>query len=116
MYTLKGTVLIQSSLNFVRLLIVIISRSGLKLCHVRLKTRALDQILEKLCVPSRGHSFDHKFMKLCQNVNHYYAPNFGEVEGAYWFGPVHPSVCLYVHLSIRPSVRNSLAAEKLENR
>ena len=27
----------------------------------------------------------------------FYAPNFGEVEGAYWFGPVrpsvHPSVC-----------------------
>ena len=22
----------------------------------------------------------------------FYAPNFGEVEGAYWFGPVHPSV------------------------
>ena len=23
----------------------------------------------------------------------YYAPNFEEVEGAYWFGPVRPSVC-----------------------
>ena len=23
------------------------------------------------CVHSRGHSFDHKFMKLCQNVNHH---------------------------------------------
>ena len=23
----------------------------------------------------------------------FYAPNFGEVEGAYWFGPVCPSVC-----------------------
>ena len=29
-----------------------------------------------------------------------YAPNFGEVEGAYWFGPVRPSVCV----SVRPSV------------
>ena len=28
----------------------------------------------------------------------YYAPNFGDVEGAYWFGPVHPSVCLSVTL------------------
>ena len=28
----------------------------------------------------------------------FYAPNFGEVEGAYWFGPVCPSV----PLSIRP--------------
>ena len=27
----------------------------------------------------------------------FYAPNFGEVEGAYWFGPVRPSFC--------PSVR-----------
>ena len=33
-----------------------------------------------------------------------YAPNFGEVEGAYWFGPVHPSV----RLSVCPSVRNAL--------
>ena len=24
---------------------------------------------------------------------HVYAPNFKEVEGAYWFGPVRPSVC-----------------------
>ena len=23
----------------------------------------------------------------------FYAPNFEEVEGAYWFGPVRPSVC-----------------------
>ena len=41
-----------------------------------------------------------------------HAPNFGEVEGAYWFGPVRPSV----RLSVSPSVRNSLAAEKLKNR
>ena len=25
--------------------------------------------IEKPCVNSRGHSFDTKFMKLCQNVN-----------------------------------------------
>ena len=30
----------------------------------------------------------------------YYAPNFGEVEGAYWFGPVRPSVCPSVCLSV----------------
>ena len=34
---------------------------------------------------------------------YFYAPNFGEVEGAYWFGPVSPSV------------HNTLAAEKLKN-
>ena len=43
----------------------------------------------------------------------FYAPNFGEVEGAYWFGlSVRPSV----RQSVCPSVRNSLAAEKLKNR
>ena len=42
----------------------------MKLGHVRSKTRSLGQILEKPSVPSRGHSFDLKFMKLCQNVNH----------------------------------------------
>ena len=46
------------------------SRSNSKLGHVGSKTRSLGQILEKPCVHSRGHSFDHKFMKLCQNVNH----------------------------------------------
>ena len=30
----------------------------------------------------------------------FYAPNFEEVEWAYWFRPVHPSVHLPVHLSI----------------
>ena len=47
MYTLEGTVLIQSSRNFVRLLIIIISTSILKLGHVGSKTRSLGQILEK---------------------------------------------------------------------
>ena len=49
--------------------------------------------------------FDQKF--LASQFRHrlllllFYAPNFEEVEGAYWFGPVRPSVS--------PSVRNSLA-------
>ena len=47
------------------------SRSNSKLGHVGSKTRSLGQIIEKPCVHSRGHSFDHKFMKLCQNVNHH---------------------------------------------
>ena len=70
-YTLENTVLIQSSGNFIRMLIIIISRSSLKLGHVGSKTRSLDQILEKPCVHSKEHSFDPKFMKLCQNVNHH---------------------------------------------
>ena len=43
----------------------------MKLGHVGSKTRSLGQILEKPCVHSRGHSFDLKVMKLCQNVNHH---------------------------------------------
>ena len=58
-------------MNFVRMLIIIISRSNLKQGHVGLKTRSLGQIIEKLDVNSRGHSFDPKFMKLFQNVNPY---------------------------------------------
>ena len=45
------------------------SRSDLKLGHVGSKTRSLGQILEKPCVHSRGHRFDHKAMKLFQNAN-----------------------------------------------
>ena len=72
MYTLEGTVLIQISRNFIRMLMIVISRSGSKkLVYVWSKTRSLGQILEKPCVHSRGHSFDHKFMKICQNVNHH---------------------------------------------
>ena len=33
-------------------------------------------------------------------IGFFYAPNFEEVEGAYWFGPVR--------LSVRPSVRYAL--------
>ena len=47
-----------SSWNFVRLFIIIISRSSLKVRHVRSKTRSLGQILEKPSVPYKGHSFD----------------------------------------------------------
>ena len=44
-----------------------------------------------------------KLSKICW-YRIFYAPNFGEVEGAYWFGPIRPSV----HLSVRPSVYLSL--------
>ena len=71
MYILENTVLIQSSRNFIRMLVIIISRSSLKLGHLGSKTRWLGQILEKPCVHSRRHSFYPKFMKLCQIVNHH---------------------------------------------
>ena len=51
------------------MLIIIMSRSSLKLGHVGSKARLLGQILEKPCVHSRGQSFDSKVMKLNQNAN-----------------------------------------------
>ena len=54
MYTLEGTVLIQSSRNIIRMLMIIIPRSSSTLGHVGSKTRSLGQILEKPCVHSRG--------------------------------------------------------------
>ena len=71
MYILEGAVVIQSSWNFVRMLIIIISRSGLKLGHVGSKARLLCQISEKPFVHSKVHSFDLNVMKLCQNVNYH---------------------------------------------
>ena len=53
------------------MLIIISSRSSSKLGHDGLKTKLLGQNLETLCVHSEKHSFDPKFMKLCQIVNHY---------------------------------------------
>ena len=47
------------------------SKSSWKLGHVGSKTRSLCKFIEKPCVNSRGHSFDQKFMKLCQNVKSY---------------------------------------------
>ena len=46
------------------MLIIIMSRSGLKLGHVGLETRLLGQILENL-----GHSFDSKVMIFYQNAD-----------------------------------------------
>ena len=84
MYTLEGTVLIQSSWNFVRMFILIKSRPELKICRIESKTGSLGKFLEKLNVKSRSlgqllekrahsgrHSLDPIFMKLFQNVCHY---------------------------------------------
>ena len=58
--------MIQSSGNFVRMLILIISRSSLKLGHVRSKTRLLGHTLEKPCVHFGVHSFVSNVMKLAR--------------------------------------------------
>ena len=50
------------SYSFVKMLIIKISRSALKLGHVGLKSRSLGQILEKVCVHSKMHSYDHEGM------------------------------------------------------
>ena len=63
--------------------IIIISRSSLKLGQGGSKTRSLGQILEKHCVHSRGHSFNPKFMKVCQNVNHHHIKVKFET-GSWW--------------------------------
>ena len=44
------------------------SQSGLKMGHVRSKTRSLGQIFERPCVCSRGLIFSLIIMKLDQNV------------------------------------------------
>ena len=48
--------------------VLMMSRTILKMGHVGSKTRSLDQILEKLCVRSRGHIFSPIFMKVGQDV------------------------------------------------
>ena len=65
MYTLEGTVVIQSSGNFVRMLIIIMSRLRSKLGHVKSKTRSLGQILEKPCEHYRRHSFVCETLSEC---------------------------------------------------
>ena len=67
-YTLEGTVLIHSSWNFVKMLIVIISPFSLKLVHVASTFKSLGQIKKKK-EKLYTHSFDAKFMKFCQKVN-----------------------------------------------
>ena len=66
---LEATVLVRSSPNLVRLLILMKSRTSLKMGHVGSKTRSLGQIIGKPCVHSGGHSFDPMFMKFGQIVD-----------------------------------------------
>ena len=54
------------------MLIIIISRGGLKLGHVGSKTGSLGQILEKPSVPSEKHNFDPKLMKLYSQIGNHH--------------------------------------------
>ena len=58
----------HSSLNLVKIFILIISQTSLNIGQVGSKSRSVGQILEKLCLWSRGHIFGPIFLKLGQNV------------------------------------------------
>ena len=65
--TLEATVLVQSSSDLLRMIILTISHSVANLGDVGSKTRSVGQIMEKPCEHSRGHSFGPIFIKLAQN-------------------------------------------------
>ena len=65
--TLEATVLVQSSSNLLRMIILTISRSNSNMGHVGSKTRSVGQLKEKQCEHSRGHSFSPIIIKLAQN-------------------------------------------------
>ena len=69
MNTHEATVLVQSSSNLLRMIILTISQSSLNMDHVGSKCRSAGQIIEKPCEHSRGHSFSLIFIKLAQNNN-----------------------------------------------
>ena len=66
--TLQPIILIQSSLNLLRMFILIISRTSSNMGWVGSKSRSLGQIFVKSCYHSRGHNFDPIFIKLAQNA------------------------------------------------
>ena len=67
MNTLKATVLVQSSSNLLRMIILTISQSNSNMGHVRFETRSVGQIIEKPNEHSRGHSFGPIYNKLSRD-------------------------------------------------
>ena len=67
MNTLEAIVLVQSSSNLLKMIILTISRSSSNIGHVGTKTRSVGQIIEKPYEHSRGHSFGTIIIKLAQN-------------------------------------------------
>ena len=65
--TLEATVLVQSSSNLLRIIILTISRSSSNMGHVGSKTRSVGQLIEQTCEHSRGHSFGVIIIKLAEN-------------------------------------------------
>ena len=66
MNTLEARVLVQSSSNLLRMIILTISQSSSNMGDVGSKTRSVGQIMEKPCEHSRGHIFGPIFIKLAQ--------------------------------------------------
>ena len=67
MNTLETTVLVQSSSNLLRMIILAISQSSSNMGDVGSKTKSIGQIIEKPCEHPRGHSFGPIFIRLAQN-------------------------------------------------
>ena len=67
MNTLEARVLVQSSSNLLRMIILTISQLSSNMGDVGSKTRSVGQIIEKICEHSRGHSFGPIFIKLSQD-------------------------------------------------
>ena len=67
MNTLEATVLVQSSSNLLRMIILTISQSSSNMGDIGSETRSVGQIMEKPCEHSRGQSFGPIFIKLAQN-------------------------------------------------
>ena len=58
----------KSSLEMVRMFILMMFRMRMNLGHFGSKTRSVGQIGEITVLLTRGHIFDPDFMKCCQNV------------------------------------------------
>ena len=67
MNTLEAIVLVQSSSNLLRMIILTISQSSSNMGDAGSKARSVGQIMEKPCEHSRGHIFGPIFIKLAQN-------------------------------------------------
>ena len=67
MNTLEAIVLVQSSSNLLRMIILTISQLSLNMGDIGSKTWSVGQIMGKPCENSRGHIFGQIFIKLAQN-------------------------------------------------
>ena len=67
MNTLEATVLVQSSSDLLRMIILTISQSSSNMGDIGSKTRSVGQIMGKPCEHYRGHIFGLIFIKLAQN-------------------------------------------------